>query len=548
MSRLSLLVALVATTAAPAFALPADFKAKADAIIAKAAPANGPGLAVVVAENGVIKYRAGRGLANVGTEAPITSTTPFRFASITKQFTAAAILKLVEQGKVGLDDPLSKYLPDYPAPGASATVRQLLNHTSGIMPYTAIPGFMATAAQPRSTGELVAYFKDAAPRFQPGERYEYNNSGYVLLGAILEKVTGKGWDAAVVSLVTGPLGLRSIRGGIGEASVPGMALGYGTIDGKPSLAAPIHMSVPGAAGALIGNAEDLARWGYALHHGKVVSAPLYALMTGTTTTADKRTEPYGFGLGTSDIRGRKSFEHGGNINGFATQGTYLPDSGIYVAVLSNSEDSIDVPSTMRRLAAAALADPYTEFTAQPLDLAAVRPLLGSYRITEGQSRVFFEAGGKLYTRRNGGPREVVPAGNNRFFYAEDTLTWFEIADEGGAKVMKMHQGGAVKPELASYAGPVPAEAPGVAVADAILSSYVGSYRSVVGTFVVARDANGITVKLDQQPAFPVKAVSPTEFTLEMVGARIRFGEVVNAKAKTLTLLQGGQEVVATRID
>ena len=132
--------ALLVAVSAPALAVPADFKAQADAILAKAVPADAPGVAVVVAQHGKVLYQAGRGLADVEARTPITPDTVFRLGSITKQFTSAAILKLVEQGKVSLDDPLTKYLPGYPAPGGTATVRQLLNHTSGIMPYTEFSG------------------------------------------------------------------------------------------------------------------------------------------------------------------------------------------------------------------------------------------------------------------------------------------------------------------------------------------------------------------------------------------------------------------------
>ncbi|MEO7411709.1 MAG: serine hydrolase domain-containing protein, partial [Sphingomicrobium sp.] len=202
MVRSALVLALL-LSAAPAVALPANFKAEADKLLADAYAANGPGAAVIVTENGKTVYAAGRGLADIERKIAITPETRFRLGSITKQFTAAAIMKLVEQGKISLDDPLSKYLPDYPAPGASATVRQLLNHTSGVMSYTNMPSFTAegNASKPVTTEQLVAVFKDVPSPSKPGEKWDYNNSGYVLLGAILEKVTGKSWDQAVADLV-----------------------------------------------------------------------------------------------------------------------------------------------------------------------------------------------------------------------------------------------------------------------------------------------------------------------------------------------------------
>jgi D-alanyl-D-alanine carboxypeptidase len=287
MVRTALALALF-VTAAPAAAIPPDFNAKADSLLAAAYAETGPGAAVIVTENGKTVYSAGRGLADVEHRLPITPSTHFRLGSITKQFTAAAILRLAEQGKLSLDDPLLKFIPGYPAPGGGATVRQLLNHTSGIMPYTNIPGWMVEANTNKSysTEQLIAVFKDAPSPSKPGEKWDYNNSGYVLLGAVLEKVTGKSWDIAVHDLVTGPLKLTEIRTGIGADGTPGMAIGYTDNGGKAAVAQKIHMSVPHAAGALVGTVGDLADWGNALHNGKVVSSASYAAMTGTTTTAD----------------------------------------------------------------------------------------------------------------------------------------------------------------------------------------------------------------------------------------------------------------------
>lgn len=162
MVRSTLVLALLLSAAAPAAAVPVGFQAKADKLLADAYAAGGPGAAVIVTENGKTVYAAGRGMADIEGKIPITPATHFRLGSITKQFTAAAVLRLAEQGKLSLDDPLSKFLPGYPAPGASATVRQLLNHTSGVMPYTQISSLMdeAKTGKAYSTEQLIAEFKD----------------------------------------------------------------------------------------------------------------------------------------------------------------------------------------------------------------------------------------------------------------------------------------------------------------------------------------------------------------------------------------------------
>lgn len=541
--------AMLVSAAGPALAIPPGFKEKADKIIEAASPAGGPGYTVVITEDGKTAYRHERGLANVEAKSSISPTTSFRYASITKQFTAAAIMKLVDQGKVSLDDPLTKYLPDYPGPGGAATVRQLLNHTSGIMPYTQIPAWAekANAGAIATTQSLIDVFKDVPLQFQPGEKYSYNNSGYVLLGAILEKVTGKSWDEAIVSTVTGPLGLKSIMSGVHEPHVRGMATGYTDENGKIVPSPSIHMSNPHAAGALIGTADDLARWGHALHSGKVVSPASCALMTTAQKTNDGQDIAYGFGLAPGDVRGRKSVGHNGNIHGFSSGSVYVAEPRIFVAVLSNSDSLNESATLATRLAAAAIGDPFPEFTAQPVDMKAVAPLLGSYALPVGD-RLFFERGGKLYTRRSGGRElEAFPAGGNRFFYGSDGLTWFSITtDAAGKRVMEMHHDGASEPERSMWAGPVPAEKVAVIVPADLLESYVGTYTSPIGEFLITRKDDRLEVKLGGQPSIGMKAVSNTEFEIAEVGAKLTFSNVVDGKAGAMTLDQRGQTIEAKR--
>ena len=548
MVRSALVFALL-LSAAPAAALPPGFKAKADSLLNEAYAATGPGAAVIVTENGKTVYAAGRGMADIDRKVPITPATHFRLGSITKQFTAAAILRLAEQGKLSLDDPLSKFVPGYPAPGGSATVRQLLNHTSGVMPYTNIPGWMveANTAKAYSTKQLIAVSKDLPAPSKPGEKWDYNNSGYVLLGAILEKVTGKSWDQAVGDLVTGPLKLAAIRTGIGADGTPGMAIGYTDKDGKVAVAQKIHMSVPHAAGALVGTVGDLADWGNALHNGKLLTPASYTAMTGTTTTADGKTAPYGFGLQTGDVRGRKEIGHGGGIFGFSTDSIYLPKAKIFVAVFANSDSPQSAPSTVaRRLAALAMGDAYPVFIKVAVDPKAVDALVGTYAFADTE-RAFFRRDSKLFAQRKDRPElEVFPAGGNKFFYGPDNLTWFEITrDAAGKPQFAMHQEGASTAETGSWKGPPPAAKPAIAIPAATLDSYAGKYTSMAGIFVFKHESDTLTIKLGEQPTLPMKAVSATEFEITQVGAKIRFN-VKDGKVGSITLFQGGQELEGVR--
>jgi len=540
-----------ATAVAPA---KEDLRKLADAVLAESYAADGPGAAVVVMQGGKIVYTGARGMADIAAGKPITPDTVFRLGSITKQFAAAVIVQLAQEGKLSLDDPLSKFLPGYPEPGRSATVRQLLQHTSGIQSYTEMPGVMnpVSTAIPRSTETLVAVFKDAPAVSKPGEVWAYNNSGYVLIGAIIEKVTGKAWHEALAERITRPLGLASIRDGVaGEAANPAMAKGYtgeATAAAQPSQY--IHMSTPGAAGSLIGTVGDLAKWAEALHHGKVVDAAHYAMMIAPTQLPDGSTYPYGFGLGLDPMRGRAAIWHSGGIFGFETDSIYLPEADIFVAVFANSDAPQTSPGVvMRRIAAAAIGDAYPAFTRTAPDLAALEPFYGVYAIPGGGERRFYAKDGKLYTqRKGGGTLETFAAGDNRFFYGPATLSWFALtrADDGTA-VMEFAQNGELPAQIATRSGPIPPEAAAIAVPRAVLERYAGNYAlgPMVLTIAFTADGTALTGQLTGQPPIPLIPVAEGEFEAEGVDARLIF-EAGEGKAAAVTLDQGGQKMRAPR--
>lgn len=548
--RLRLLAgaALTVASLSPAHALPVDFQARADALLKQAYPASAPGAAVIVVEDGHTVYAAGQGLADVEAKRAIDPGTVFRMGSITKQFSAAIMLQLVAEGKVSLDDSLSKYLPDYPKPGADATVSQILNHTVGIQSYTGIPGFMdeANTNRPYTTEQMIALFKDLPSPSKPGERWQYNNSGYVLVGAVIEKVTGKPWHVNVEERIAKPLGLTTIRYGVVEAEMPNMAKGY-TRDGDAVLPAKrIHMSVPHAAGALIGSVEDLAKWNAALHGGKVIPQPLYARMIAPTAMPDGKKEDYGFGLANRELRGRPAIGHGGGIFGFNTDSIYLPNEDLFVAVFANSDNPTTEPGLlMMKLAAIAVDDPFPTFKRAAVDPASLEPFYGVYGADGGERR-FFAKEGKLFTQRSGGPAlEALPAGDNKFFYS-DSLTWFEMRKERGTPQMAMYQQGAAKAELSLRTGPMPPEPKLVELPKSVLDRYVGDYLAAMGVAKVAIAEDGpMTLQLGGQRPVPIKPVSETEFLVDGVDAKVVF-HLEGAAVKRLVIHQGGRELPAER--
>ena len=545
---------LLAASAYPALALPPDFKEKVDEYIQSAWPSAGPGAAVIVTEGGKTVYARGQGLADVEAGKPIAPGTVFRLGSITKQLSAAVLLQLVDEGKLSLDDPVSKFVPSLPQPGAGATVRQLLNHTVGVQSYTGIPGWMveANTNRPYTTAEMIALFKDLPAPSKPGDQWSYNNSGYVLVGAVIEAVTGKPWHQVVEERIAKPLRLDTLRYGVGEASMPNMAKGYTDGEGGPKPAMKIHMSVPHAAGALVGSVEDIAAWANALHHGKVVGKGTYAAMIAPTPVpGEKEPAPYGFGLGLEKVRGRAAIGHGGGIFGFSTDSLYIPEKDIFVAVFANSDDPATSPGVAtHRLAALAIGDPFPAFAKAQVDAKSLEPLFGVYRGKEGEAeRRFFMRDGQLYTQRAGGPEmKVYAAGGDRFFYGPNSLTWFAVRrDAGGAHAMEMHQQGSNEAETSLRTGPMPAAAAAFAVPRATLERYVGSYTIGRGEVKVAwGPGEALTIEVPGEGPKPMRAVSSTEFSVDAVGASVTFQEE-NAAITRMVVKVGDREMKAERV-
>ncbi|MBL8215116.1 MAG: serine hydrolase [Bryobacterales bacterium] len=282
---------------------------------------------VLVMKDGKPLLRKGYGLANREWNIPNTPETRFRLGSITKQFTAAAILRLAEQGKLSLEDPISKYYTDPPPAWEKITIHHLLNHTSGIVSYTGLPDFFQTQSMTaRKPAEIVKLTQDMALEFEPGSKMKYNNTGYILLGYVIEKVSDARYDEYLSRTLFEPLGLKDTGYDWNNAIIAKRASGY-TPDGKH--AAYLDMSLPYAAGSLYSTVDDLARWAEALESGKVVSKESYAKMT------TPYFNQYGYGLVMEKIEDHAVVGHGGGINGFNTMLLRAKDDGLTVAVLAN---------------------------------------------------------------------------------------------------------------------------------------------------------------------------------------------------------------------
>ncbi|MBO9689127.1 MAG: beta-lactamase family protein [Mitsuaria chitosanitabida] len=378
--------------------------------------ADGPGVVVLVARGDQLLYQGTRGMASIELGVPLAPDQRFRIGSVTKQFASATLLKLIDQGRAQLDDPLSKYLPDYPK-GDGITLRQLLNHTSGVKSYTGIPGYMNNPIRRQlDTRQLIAEFKDQPVDFKPGERYAYNNSGYVLVGAVIEAITGKTWHQAIQEQVLAPAGLQQIVYPGEDRIVPRMAAGY-SLDRDAGLttAGLLSMTQPQAAGALVSDAQDLWRWNRALHGGKLLSPAMYEQMI--TPQGAAKAAGYGFGITAGTLRGEPKLEHGGGIHGFSSRLIYLPRSGTSIVLLRNTDGpGFNMGLAGTKLAAYVIGKPYPELVPVSQTAEQLQAYVGPYQqqADANAKREIQLQDGKLRWLRQGRPiLTLVPTGPDR---------------------------------------------------------------------------------------------------------------------------------------
>ena len=400
------------------------------------------GVSIAVVRSGRPVLAKGYGFADLENDVPATPETVYRIGSITKQFTSAAIMRLVEQGKLSLDDTLQKFLPSVPSQGNRVTVRHLLNHTSGIRSYTSLgPKWQRVMRLDLAPDSMVALFAGEPFDFAPGSAYRYNNSGYFLLGVIIERLSGKPYGQHLQDEFFTPLGLRNTVYCDQAPLIKRRAQGYTPRPGGQFVnAEPLSMTQPYAAGSLCSTVTDLATWALALSSGKVVSPASYALMTTPGTLNDGKPITYGFGLGTGVLGGHRQVSHNGGINGFVSELHHYPDDSLVTVVLTNT-GSLTAVELERLVARRALG--IRDLPATPIDAAALQRLVGEYVLGSTRVRMVVESG-RLRAQPDGAAAfGLKHVGGGRFVRDDNDDVQFEFAAGTPAPSFVRRQGGNV---------------------------------------------------------------------------------------------------------
>jgi D-alanyl-D-alanine carboxypeptidase len=455
LAGLALLSAFSPATAQRSTIARDEFRQRADSLVyVYLAESRAPSAAfAVIRGNDTLAYGA-HGLADVAAWRAPTAATIYEIGSNTKQFTSAAIMRLVEQGKVKLDDDLSKYVPQFPLQGRKVSIHQLLNHTSGIHSYTSSPSWQKTWGDVLSPDAIVKFVAADTFDFAPGSAYRYNNTGYVLLGMVIEKASGQKYASYLEQDFFKPLGLRSTSYCPSRTTNPAFALGYSKAPFGTTRAQFLDLSHPFAAGALCSTVGDFAKWQRALDGGKVVSPASYALMSTADTLNSGRKINYGFGLVPGEFKGHKTVSHTGGIPGFASAATYVPDDSLSIVVFTNfdAESPQALVQNLLRVAygeaPAARKPPPGRTEVASLSTADRDAIVGSYalQLPGGQTLPikFFLDGARLMAQAQGqDANEMRYLGNYQFGVAFDPALRFTFTMDGGkATKVTLLQGGA----------------------------------------------------------------------------------------------------------
>lgn len=532
---------------------------------------------VLVAEAGEVIYENGFGWANIEWEVPNTPDTKHRIGSVTKHFTSAIILQLVEEGEIELDAPIATYLPGYPAEqGSKVTVHHLLNHTSGIPSYTGLPDFIQEQGRdPFTPDELIEVFWDMPLEFEPGTAWAYNNSGYFILGRIIENVTGDEYDDVLRERILEPFGLDDSGYDHNGEIQPHEASGYRHTMTGFEHASYLDSSLPYAAGMMYSTVRDLYRWDRALAEG---AKPFQSMET-KELWYTPGLEDYAYGWSVRDEQigdggpTVRVIQHGGGINGFNTAYRRYPDQQNMIAVIDNTEGN---PGAIAAQLARVLYDQPTEAPKPEISrvIAATIEEQGVTAGIEEYKRLRSEAPDDYdfaeselnnlgyFLLRDGDVEAAIAVFTLNTEQYPDAFNTFdslgeaykeagqvELAIQNYERSLELNPGNQNGRRMLAELGVETDEAEGLVLPAEVLERYTGDYELQPGFVIsISRDGTRLLAQATGQPQFELFAQSQTRFFLREVAAQIEFHLESSGPAVALTLFQNGQEVRGARVE
>ena len=513
-------------------------------------PASEPGAAILVVKDGKVLLRKGYGKASLKPDVANTPEMIFRIGSVTKQFTSTAILKLVEQGKIDLSADINKYLPGFSA-GKTITVEQLLNHTSGIKSYTSLPALMSKEKKGLniSVADMIKVIQEQPADFAPNDQWLYNNSGYFLLGAIIEKVSGMSYGEYVSKNLFKPAGMKSSY--TDDSKLPsGTTTGYVKPNSSEyTVADYIHPSIPYAAGAIFSTVDDLWRWNQAVFSYKLIKKESLEKAWTPTKLNNGKLISYGYGWSLGSLGDLKVIGHGGAIDGFLSSEIYVPDQKIYVCILSNNMTA-SPDEVAYQVAELVSGVTKTEPVTVMLDEASAAEYAGVYQISEREDRIITRKGNQFFSQRTGATKyEIFPYAKDAFYFKDSPARLiFKRNSEGKIEALEL-KGREFIPQGATRTNkPIPSGREEIDLDPTLFDKYVGEYELVPGFIIkIWREEKVFKAQATGQPPFEIFAESENKFFLKVVDAQMEFNKDDSGVVTSLTLFQGGRQTPGKKI-
>lgn len=446
--RLSSLLAVIACTGTTSFADTAAMtpeknpaSLEIDRLLTATFPANAPGAVVLIARDGAVTFRKAYGLADLELGVPMEAGHVFPICSLTKQFTAAAILQLAEAGRLKLSDELSRYVPDYPTGEAKVTLAQLLAHTAGIPSIEEQAEARKRWREDLTPEQLLDFTRGKPLAFAPGSDWKYSNSGYYLLGRVIEKVSGQSYADYVATQLFARAGMAHSYSPDANRIIPQRVRGYSRSGKTWSNAAYLSMTQPYSAGGLLATADDLLAWDQALQAGRIAAPALLRTAWEENHLPDGRATRYGFGWELGQLGTHAMIGHSGGMPGFSAFAARIPEANLYVVLLANA----DAPPTPLRALAAKLVRLALDETTDVAKTAAPAPqaleeYVGSYRIAPGATFIVTAKDNTLFGQLGPGRRPLAAEGIDEFTAGDMQFSFVRDAAHRIEKVLVVTEG------------------------------------------------------------------------------------------------------------
>ncbi len=528
-------------------ASPKNIEAGIDAIFNLAYPAHLPGATVLIAKDDNIIYRKAFGMADLELNVQLKPESVMQLASITKQFTSTAVLILMEQGKLSLHDPISKFIEDYPR-GNKITLHHLLNHTSGIKDYTRIPELRTRTALDLSPEELISTFKDLPLEFNPNEKQEYSNSGYVLLGYIIEKLSGMSYGDFIHKNIFDKLGMKNSEYLDAYKIIPNRASGYQiTQEGNYENADYMSPTFPYAAGALMSSVDDMFLWNKAIHHNTLISQKSKQIAFTNNSLIDGKLHNYGYGWYINELAGITSLEHTGGINGFSTSGIYMPEINIYAIVLTNRNDRKGPESYNLEAVSIVLGKPLQDKVAVNLSEKQLKKWVGAYQFDDVTRFITYDNGALYSMREAGRPVKLIPLSENEFKFDNSPLATYNFSLKDNKKQVIYAE--RIEKSMGTETDKkLPTERVAITLPQETLIKYVGVYELQPSFQIEISMQNAqLLAVATGRPPVQLFAETVNSFFIKEMNAQIIFTIETDGAIKSLTFSQGGNKMKGNKI-